>query len=270
MEDFRNSLPRRQVTPEKSLFPKQKLTFLKMDFSSSFDWNAFSSSLALPLSPQIQSHLLKVYSQLAQMLMISSLACYFQIYHNSFILQTLSSWSFIGALGCLLAFHFTDELATPTRSKSLLYGFALFKGLALGPIIEISVGINPTILVTALVSTSLLFGSLSLAVWFSPRPSQIYVTGLLASALSITFWLSIVNWFLKSSVLFEIELWLGLGLFAMYVVYDTQMIIQKCQQGQKQVLKHAMELYIDFVSLFVRIMVLLMKKEERKERKKRN
>ena len=173
-------------------------------------------------------------------------------------------------LGCLLGFSFTDEFQTPSRSKGFLYGFALFKGLAIAPLVNMAVSINPSILVSALFSTSLLFASLTIAVWYSPRPSQIYVTGMLMSAVSILTWLSIANWFLRSSMLYQVELWFGLGVFGMYVIYDTQMVIQKCREGQKQVLRHAMELYIDFAALFVRILVILMKKEERREKKKRS
>ena len=48
----------------------------------------------------------------------------------------------------------------------------------------------------------------------------------------------------------------------LFIIYDTQMIIEKAERGQKDVPAHAMELFIDLFNLFIRILQILMKLKE--------
>lgn len=80
--------------------------------------------------------------------------------------------------------------------------------------------------------------------------------------------LGILNLFLRSSILFDVNLYLGLFMFVGYVIVDTQMIVEKASCGDKDYVWHAAELFIDFVAIFVRILIILMKKEEKKESRK--
>ena len=126
--------------------------------------------------------------------------------------------------------------------------FAVFKGLELGPLIGMAIAVNPSILVASVGSSALVFASLSASVLYSPVPSQIYVTGMILSTLSISFWLAILNLFMQSSMLWSMELYLGLFLFSLYVIYDTQILIKKAEEGSKLYLRHCLELYIDAVA----------------------
>ena len=53
-----------------------------------------------------------------------------------------------------------------------------------------------------------------------------------------------------------------------YVVYDTQLIVERCEEfHQENYVAHAADLFIDFVAIFVRILIILAKNAGKKEKK---
>ena len=40
----------------------------------------------------------------------------------------------------------------------------------------------------------------------------------------------------------------GLAMFCLYILYDTQVIVEKASLGDLDIVKHAVDLYIDLVS----------------------
>lgn len=42
-----------------------------------------------------------------------------------------------------------------------------------------------------------------------------------------------------------------------YVVYDTQMIVERCEAGDTDSLRHALDVFVDFCAIFVRLLVSL-------------
>ena len=63
---------------------------------------------------------------------------------------------------------------------------------------------------------------------------------------------------------------MGLGIFLGYVIYDTQIIIEKASMGSKDVAWDALELFIDFFAIFVRILLILLKNKGKSDSKKKN
>lgn len=52
-------------------------------------------------------------------------------------------------------------------------------------------------------------------------------------------------------------------------MYDTQMIVERASAGSMDIPGHAMELFMDLFSLFVRLANILLKKEMDRENEKR-
>lgn len=230
------------------------LNFPKVDFKN----------LSLKISPDIQTHVFRVYSNLAAMIVVSAVGCYLDL--SGFVQGGFLTM--LTGMACLFAFAFQDEIANPMRAKALLMGFAFSKGLSIGPLVDLVFDVNPEILFAALGSTALIFASFSLAVLYSPQRQTFYAAGLLSSCMSMLFWLSMLNMFFRTEALFSVELYLGLISFSLFVIYDTQVMIAKAEAGSKLVLKHSLDLYIDVIALFVRIVMVLLRKEKAKKREK--
>lgn len=51
---------------------------------------------------------------------------------------------------------------------------------------------------------------------------------------------------------------MGLVLFLGYIIFDTQMIIENAHRGDLNYVNHALELFTDFVAVFVRILIIMV------------
>jgi FtsH-binding integral membrane protein len=65
---------------------------------------------------------------------------------------------------------------------------------------------------------------------------------------------------------------LSLFIACLYIIYDTQIIIEKAEQGDKDVPTHTMMLFIDMFELFIRIIQILneLNKDKDNKRKRRD
>lgn len=86
----------------------------------------------------------------------------------------------------------------------------------------------------------------------------------------------------------NMQLYGGLFVFIGFIMYDTQVIIEKATRGSLNVVQHALELFLgttpsllpapatnllffaDFVNVFVRLLVILAKNNQKSEKRKRS
>lgn len=94
-----------------------------------------------------------------------------------------------------------------------------------------------------------------------------YLLGTLLSSLSILCFLSLVNLFIGSQFIFQLQLFGGLLLFCGFVLYDTQLIVYKHKQGDKDFVWHSVDLFVDFIAIFRRIMIILAQNKDSKKKK---
>jgi len=81
--------------------------------------------------------------------------------------------------------------------------------------------------------------------------------------------LSFMNIFFRSVVIFNGLLYVGLLVFCGFVVFDTQLIIEKAAMGQKDFIWDSLELFLDFINIFVRLLIILGKDKKQNNNKKR-
>merc|ERR1712115_482850 len=89
-----------------------------------------------------------------------------------------------------------------------------------------------------------------------------------SSRLSTLLVLGFLNIFFRSQLLFQAHLYIGLAIFCGFIMFDTQVIIRKARNGDKDFIAHSLDLFIDFVQIFRKVLILLMQKDERDNKKR--
>ena len=51
-----------------------------------------------------------------------------------------------------------------------------------------------------------------------------------------------------------------MAVFCGFIMFDTQLIIRKAKNGDKDFIAHSLDLFIDFVQVFRKVLILLMQK----------
>ncbi|KAJ3323948.1 Bax inhibitor 1 [Boothiomyces sp. JEL0866] len=227
--------------------------------------NLSFDKLASNLSPSVKSHVFEVYSNMAVMLGLASIGAYLDIMLDNFAGGIIST---IVSFVCLLGFYITDERINQQQAKMYLYTYSLMQGMSLAPLISFVAYVDSSLVFMALGATFILFACFSIAALNSSRRDMIYTAGLLSSWISIYFWMSLMNFFVGSQMIYTGELYLGLIIFSMFVVFDTQLMIAKAEAGSKLVLRHSLELFIDFIQLFVKLLQILLEKKKKKRRER--
>jgi len=175
----------------------------------------------------------------------------------------------LGSLGFMLGLAFTqNERKNQMTRLGMLSGFAFCTGLSLGPLLDHMIDINPAIIATAFFGTCLIFVCFTLASLWAPSRSWLYLGGTLFSAMSVLAMLSLMNIFFRSQMIFEINLYAGLFLFCGFILYDTQLIIEKRKNGDDDFIWHSVDLFLDFINIFRRLLIILGRKEESKKKRK--
>ena len=55
-----------------------------------------------------------------------------------------------------------------------------------------------------------------------------------------------------------------------FVVYDTQLAVAQFDMGNRDYLMHALQFYVNFVSIFLRLVAILSERQEEANRRKRD
>jgi len=221
-------------------------------------FNSFNTKFEAP----IRSHLKSVYACLAMTIVSAAAGAYTHLFTN--LLRGGGLLYGLLGMGLALGLYATPDNGKnrPTR-MALLLGFAFFSGLGTGPLLDMALRINPSLIPNAFLLSGAIFACFSGAALFAPDGQYLYLGGTLLSGLSTLFWLGFLNIFFQSQLIFQVYLWGGLLVFCGFIMWDTQMIIEKRRRGDRDFIAHSLDLFIDFMQIFRKIMILLMQKEQR-------
>ncbi len=162
----------------------------------------------------------------------------------------------------------SNKDASPLRLGAM-GAFCFVNGLQFGPIIQRSLAIDPTIVITALLLTATAFACFAYFAIRRDTSAGLFGASFLSTALSGLCLLSLMAWIFPSlrGVYYFASLYGGLLVFCGYVVYDTQVIIQDFAEGRKDPVQHAIGLFLDFAGIFIRILMILSEFSDKNDKK---
>jgi len=213
----------------------------------------------------VKVHLKNVYGTMGLALLACAIGGYVHLFTNFFSAGLLSTFGSIGLMIWLLASAPTP--ANIAKRFSILMGFSFLTGVSLGPHLKHAIDLDPTIVPTAFLATSLIFACFSLCSLLCDDGRFLALGGTLMSGITWMLLLSLVYMFTGVQMLFTIHVYLGLGLMCGFVLYDTQMIIEKRRRGNDDFIGHTLDLFIDFIGIFRRLLVILSDKKDNKRRR---
>jgi Bax inhibitor 1 len=131
--------------------------------------------------------------------------------------------------------------------------------------------VDPSIVVTALLGTSVVFISFSVCALMSERGKWLFLGGPLLALMNVMVMMMVVSLFTgSSSLIYNANVYLGLLAMCGFVLFDTQLIVEKRLMGDDDFIAHSVDLFIDLVGIFRRLLVILTRKEQDSRNKKRD
>jgi Bax inhibitor 1 len=239
-------------------------------FSTTTDFSSLNLDKVFTLnnySTDVKKHLVNVYLSLLACLICTAFGVYATLY---FQFQLGSTLTFLGSLGMMFWIQMDSKKEEFQRRVAMLCGFGFLQGLSIAPLIALAIYIDPAIVMTAVIGTVTVFACFSAAAMTAQRRSWLFLGGFLSSATSLLLVLGLANYFFNSVNIYGLQLYGGLLLFSGYVIFDTQLILEKAENGSRDAVGHALHLFLDFIAILVRILVILIKNAEKKDNKKKN
>jgi len=218
------------------------------------------------LEKPVQRHLKKVYSALAICMLAAAAGAYVHL-----VLGFLQGglMTLLGSIGVLIMLGMTPHTRENEGKRlAMLTGFAGLTGVGLGPLLQTCIDIDPAIVPLALTSTTLVFACFSVSALLSDKKQWLFLGGMLFNGMSLLMLLSLANLFMGFQLIHTASMYLGLLIACGFILYDTQLIIEKFRMGDDDFIWHCVDLFIDLINLFRRILILLANKE--KDKKRRN
>ncbi len=158
-------------------------------------------------------------------------------------------------IAVVLIFSFAFKKLSPTVVTILFFAYAFINGMTLACIFAVyelgTIGY-------AFLTTALLFGALSIYGYVTKKDMS-KIGSILSVALIVGLVMSVINLFMLNTF-FDIVLdWAILGIFCGLTIFDMNKIkaLQNYMDEEKLYVYGAMELYLDFINIFLRILSIM-------------
>ncbi|KAF7635034.1 hypothetical protein Mgra_00005475 [Meloidogyne graminicola] len=187
-------------------------------------------------------------------------------FNNVMQFEAMQFFFTLGIFGLMIAIVTTEANAyNENKRLAYMFGLSFLVGIQTGPLIEIVGAHDPSIVFNAYLITMIVFGCFTMMALHADSTKFLYLGGMLSSALFCLLLTTIIapySPYVRSAVI-----WAGLAINCGFVVYDTQLIAEKCRRGDKDYIWHTVMLFVDFVNIFRYVMILLKDKSDKDKRR---
>lgn len=162
-------------------------------------------------------------------------------------------------IAVVLIFSLAFRKLSPTFVTILFFAYSFINGLTFGTIFAV---FEISTIGYAFLTTALLFGGLS-AYGYITKKDMSKIGSILIVALLVGLVMSIINLFLGNTILEIVLDWVILAIFCGLTIYDMNKIklLQGTMDEEKLYVYGAMELYLDFINIFLRILSILGRRD---------
>ena len=179
------------------------------------------------ISPKTQIHLRNVYSNLAACTGICALGMYL----NAATFLSGFMWTVASMiLMSYCIYKIVNVYENEQTRIGYLWAISFFMGFMVGPVMHHLAEFEPMILIQAISYTTIMFGCFTAISLFSKRRSYLFLGGIISSMVSCMFWYRTLSWLFGYSNYYSefgmVYMMGALFVACLYVIYDTQMIIE--------------------------------------------
>ncbi|EGG21357.1 hypothetical protein DFA_01238 [Cavenderia fasciculata] len=213
------------------------------------------------ISQSTKNVLVKVYNTLAMCLVAAAVGCAFSmyIYQPNVILLLIASVA--------AAYKFASTPRHDTQSRlTLLFAISSISGISLAPLVNYAIEVDPSILMTAILATLAIFASFSVFSLLTDKRMFLYLGGLLSTACIGLFVVSLGQLFIRSQAIDGILTTTLLVVLSAFIIYDTQFIVYRIENGDRDYIQHTFTLFIDLIDLFRIVLRILIKNSKSKKK----
>ncbi|XP_036605937.1 bax inhibitor 1-like [Trichosurus vulpecula] len=210
---------------------------------------------------------MKVYASFALCMFVAATGAYVHVVIHFIQAGLLSALGSLGLMIWLMVTLHSHE--TGQKRLGLLTGFTFLTGVGLGPALDLCIAINPSFIPTSFLGRAMIFSCFTLSALYARHRSYLFLGGILMSAMSLMLFSFLGNLFFGSFWLFQANLYVRLVVMCGFVLFDTQLIIEKAENGDKDYIWHCVDLFLDFVTLFRKLLMILTMNEKDKKKEKK-
>lgn len=221
------------------------------------------TTLSYRSASEINTAMAGVYKNMSIAVLISMLVSY--LVSNSpgmmaLLFGTPLKWVvMLSPLVAIIGMAVALDRVSKSTAYAMLFGFAALMGLSMAVIFAVYTSLS---IFTAFMGAAVLFGVMSAYGYFTKKSLDTFGKWLTVGLIAIVI-VSIINIFIGSSVLQMVISAVAILVFMGLTAYDTQTIREMLStnvEGNAEV-AGALNLYLDFINLFVNLLQLFGEKE---------
>lgn len=214
---------------------------------------------------------MQTYGYLSGSVLITG-ATAFLLFSRGYALRVLTMNPLVFGIGTLVAtwgsIYLTMSIPYDASPVAKHLAWTATNGLIGLSILGLSAMAGATIVKQAAMITGCIVGSMSFAAMAAPNDTFLQMGPYLGVGLGVVIAASLGGMFFPySSLLMNVSLYGGLGLFGLFTAHDAQRVLHDAQvQPYFDPISEQMGLYLDTINIFVRVVqILMMQKNARKK-----